>query len=309
MKVTIIGGAGRVGSNAAYALQIGGIVKELALVDVATEVAAGEALDLLHGSSLTASQVIRGGGYEVAENSDMVIVTAGLRRKPDESRLQLINRNVSLFKNICSEIAKLKLAENWILFVVANPVDVLTYLGREILNLPANRVVGLGTVLDSSRFRSMIADNLSLDATQVDALILGEHGDSMIPVWSTAAVNGTLLESFPGVDAQWKEDIYDRTKKSGAEVIKLKGGAGYAVGLSIKTVVEAIALDKKAVLPVSSLQDGSVYGIKDVCLSVPTVVGKNGVEKLIQPKLTEAEITGLQNSGKVLKETLSQIEK
>ncbi len=309
MKVTIIGGAGRVGSNAAYALQIGGIVKELALVDVATEVAAGEALDLLHGSSLTASQVIRGGGYEVAENSDMVIVTAGLRRKPDESRLQLINRNVSLFKNICSEIAKLKLAENWILFVVANPVDVLTYLGREILNLPANRVVGLGTVLDSSRFRSMIADNLSLDATQVDALILGEHGDSMIPVWSTAAVNGTLLESFPGVDAQWKEDIYDRTKKSGAEVIKLKGGAGYAVGLSIKTVVEAIALDKKAVLPVSSLQDGSVYGIKDVCLSVPTVVGKNGVEKLIQPKLTEAEIAGLQNSGKVLKETLSQIEK
>jgi len=308
MKVTIIGGAGRVGSNAAYALQLGGIVNEIALVDVAADVAGGEALDLRHGASLCASQKFSGGGYECAEGSDVIVVTAGLRRKPDESRLQLINRNVSLFKNIMGEVAKLKLPENWILFVVANPVDILTRLGKEMLNLPANRAIGLGTVLDSSRFRSMIADHFNINPTQVDAMVLGEHGDSMVPIWSSASVNGTPLSSLPGFSEEWTKEIFDFTKKSGAEVIRLKGGAGYAVGLSIKVVTEAIALDKKSVLPISSYQTGAL-GISDVCLSIPTIVGKNGAEQVITPKLSEAEIAGLQNSAKVLKEIYSQIEK
>ncbi len=308
MKVTIIGGAGRVGSTAAYALQLGGVVNEIALVDVAADVAGGEALDLRHGASLSASQKFSGGGYECAEGSDIIIVTAGLRRKPDESRLQLINRNVSLFKNIMGEVAKLKLPENWILFVVANPVDILTRLGKEMLGLPANRAIGLGTVLDSSRFRSLIADHFNINPTQVDALILGEHGDSMIPVWSSANVNGTPLACMPGFSEEWTKEIFDFTKKSGAEVIRLKGGAGYAVGLSIKIVTEAIALDKKSVLPISSYQTGAL-GISDVCLSIPTIVGKNGAEQVLTPKLTETETAGLQNSAKVLKDIYEQIEK
>ena len=307
MKVAIIGGAGRVGSTAAYALQLGGIVKEIVLVDVMKEVAEGEALDLRHGASLTASQKITSGGYEALEGADIVIVTAGLRRKPDESRLQLINRNVSLFKSIMAEVIKVKMAENWILFVVANPVDILTKLGLDITGLPSNRVLGLGTVLDSSRFRSLIAEHFNIDATKVDALILGEHGDSMIPIWSSANTNGMSLSSMPGFTEQWAKDIFDFTKKSGAEVIRLKGGAGYAVGLSIKEVTEAIALDKKSVLPISSLQKGA-FGITDVCLSLPTIVGKNGAEQVLEPKLTPAEVAGLQNSGKVLKEILSQLE-
>ena len=307
MKVSIIGGAGRVGSNAAYALQIGGIVKELALIDVMKEVAAGEALDLRHGASVAASQRIYAGGYEVAEGSDIVMVTAGLRRKPDESRLQLINRNVTLFKSVCEEIKKVKLSEHCILFVVANPVDILTYLGIKLLGFPSHRVIGLGTVLDTTRFRSMIAEKIQVDPTKVNALILGEHGDSMVPIWSSATVNGILLSSMPGFTENVAKETFEFTKKSGAEVIKLKGGAGYAVGLAIKEVTEAIALNKQSVLPVSSLQSG-MFDMRDVCLSVPTIVGRKGVEKLIEPVLSPKEKTDLQNSAKVLGEILKQIQ-
>lgn len=307
MKVSIIGGAGRVGSNAAYALQMGGIVKELALIDVMLEVAQGEALDLRHGALLAASQEIYAGGYEAAEGSDIVMVTAGLRRKPDESRLQLINRNVSLFKGICDELRKVKLPETAILFVVANPVDILTCLGIKLLGLQPERVLGLGTVLDTTRFRSMIAERFAIDPTKVNALILGEHGDSMVPIWSSATVNGIPLASLPGFSDNVANDIFDFTKKSGAEVIKLKGGAGYAVGLAIREVVEAIALNKRSVLPVSSLQNG-MFDMRDVCLSVPTVVGRRGVEQLIEPVLSPKEKTDLQNSAKVLGEILKQIE-
>ncbi|MDO8683057.1 MAG: L-lactate dehydrogenase [Armatimonadota bacterium] len=306
MKVSIIGGGGRVGSSAAYALQLGGIVNEIAIVDVALEMAQGEALDLRHGASLAGSQRIYAGGYEAVEGSDVIVITAGLRRKPDESRLELISRNVTLFKGILEEIRKIKLPDNAIIIVVSNPVDVLTKLAVDGAGLPAKRVIGLGTLLDTTRFRSLLAEHFGVNPLDVSALILGEHGDSMIPVWSTATVNGTPLESFPGYDKETVHGVFDFTKKSGAEVIKLKGGAGYAVGLSIKRLVEAIALDEKAVLPVSSLQDG-MFGIKDVCLSVPTVIGKSGVEGLIEIRLTEEEKAGLQNSGRVLAETLKQI--
>ena len=306
MKVSIIGGGGRVGSNAAYALQLGGIVNELAIVDVALEMAQGEALDLRHGTSLSGSQKIYAGGYEAVEGSDVVVITAGLRRKPDESRLDLINRNVALFKGILDEMRKVKLPGGAICVVVSNPVDVLTKLAVDGCGLPASQVIGLGTLLDTSRFRSLLAEYFKVNPIDVNALILGEHGDSMVPIWSSATINGTALESFPGYSKETVQGIFDFTKKSGAEVIKLKGGAGYAVGIAIRRLVEAIATDEKAVLPVSSLQDG-IFGIKDVCLSLPTVVGKSGVEGLIEIKLTDDEKAGVQNCGKVLQETLQQI--
>lgn len=306
MKVSIIGGGGRVGSNAAYALQLGGMAKEIAIVDVAEEMAQGEALDLRHGASIAGSQKIYAGGYDAAAGSDIVVITAGLRRKPDESRLDLINRNVTLFKGILEEVKKIKLADNAVVLVVSNPVDILTHLAVNTLNLPPNRVIGLGTVLDTARFRSMLAEYFEVDPTDVDALILGEHGDSMVPIWSGATINGVPLRSFPNYDEEKVKGIFDSTKKSGAEVIRLKGGAGYAVGLSIKLVVDAIILDKKTVLPVSSLMQGYM-GTKDVCFSVPAVIGRGGVEKLVEIALSDDEKAALINSSNVLKETLKQI--
>ena len=307
MKVSIIGGGGRVGSNAAYALQIGGLARELAIVDVARDMAEGEALDLRHGASVAASQKIYSGGYEACEGSDVVVITAGLRRKPDESRLDLINRNVALFRTLLDEVRKVRLADGAIMLVVSNPVDILTHLAVQSGVVPAKQVIGLGTVLDTTRFRSLLGEHFAVDPTDVDALILGEHGDSMVPIWSCAAINGVPLRSFPNYDEATVKGIFDFTKKSGAEVIRLKGGAGYAVGLAIKVVVDAIILDKKAVLPVSSLIQGYM-GITDVCFSVPTVVGRRGVEKLIEIALSDDEKAALINSAGVLKQTIAQVQ-
>ena len=306
MKVSIIGGGGRVGSNAAYALQIGGLAKELAIVDVARDMAEGEALDLRHGASVAGSQKIYAGGYEAVEGSDIVVITAGLRRKPDESRLDLINRNVALFRTILDEVKRVKLADGAIILVVSNPVDILTYLTVMSGILPANRVIGLGTVLDTTRFRSLLGEHFEVDPTDADALILGEHGDSMVPIWSSATINGVPLCSFPNYDEETVRGIFDFTKKSGAEVIRLKGGAGYAVGLAIKQVVDAIVLDKKAILPVSSLMQGYM-GINDVCFSVPTAVGRSGAEKLVEIALSEEEKSALIRSADTLRETLKRI--
>src|ERR1051325_7294212 len=197
MKIAIIGGGGRVGSCAAYALQCGGIVSEIQILDANKDMAEGEALDLLHGSALARDQKIYAGEYSRAADSDIFLITAGLRRKPDESRLDLINRNVALFVQILDGIKAAGFRKDAIIFVVSNPVDVLTHLAVQRLGLPWQQVIGLGTMLDTSRFSSFIADELKLAPTQVEALILGEHGDSMAPIWSSATVNGLPLAGLP----------------------------------------------------------------------------------------------------------------
>src|SRR5437762_3263087 len=201
MKVSIIGGGGLVGSMTAYALQCGGVLTDICLIDANQDVAQGQALDLLHGSSLVADQRIHAGGMEEVASSQIVIVTAGLRRKPDESRLDLINRNVDLFLGLLEQVKTAGLKENTYLIVVSNPVDVLTYLAVRRSGLPWQRVIGLGTVLDTARFRSNLAKRLAVPPTQVQAIILGEHGDSMVPIWSSATVAGLALEQWPGFDA------------------------------------------------------------------------------------------------------------
>src|SRR4051812_45703905 len=306
MNVSIIGGSGLVGSCAAFALQCGGVASQIDLIDVNGDLCRGQALDLLHGASLVADQRIRATGYEAIPESDLICITAGLRRKPDESRLDLINRNVELFLNILGQVKGAGLRRDAIVLVVSNPVDVLTYLAVGQLGLPPSQVIGLGTQLDSARFRSLIAEALKLPATQVTATILGEHGDSMVPIWSAAQAGGMPLEKFPGWNASTGEALFNRTKGSGAEVIKLKGGAGFAVGLSIREVVHAVALDQKRLLPVSSLVNGT-YGIRDVCLSVPTIVGRKGVEAQLEIELYPRETSLLQRSGQVLRETIDQV--
>lgn len=306
MKVSIIGGGGLVGSCAASALQFGGIVKEIALVDVNLELAEGQALDLLHGASLISDQKIYGCGTEAVKDSDVICITAGLRRKPDESRLDLINRNVALFRNILADVKQHGLKPTAKVFVVSNPVDVLTYLAVKDLGLSANQVIGLGTVLDTTRLRSMMAQRLDMPPTQVQTLILGEHGDSMVPVWSAAQVAGLPLDKYPGVTPALVAEVEKKTRGSGAEVIKKKGGAGFAVGASIADVIHSIALDQRRILPVSSLQNGA-YGLRDVCISVPTVVGSQGVVDCYEIDLWPKEKMALQKSGSVLRGTIDKV--
>ena len=306
MKVAIIGGGGRVGSCAAFALQCSGIVKEILLLDANQASAEGEALDLLHGAAYCADQNISAGAYPDCRDADLICITAGLRRKPDESRLDLINRNVTLFLGILESLKGVGLKKEAIIFVVSNPVDILTQLAVEQTGLPASQVLGLGTVLDTSRFCSLIASSLNLPPTQLRAIILGEHGDTMLPIWSSATAGGFPLTKFQGVTPAFQAQIFERTQKSGAEVISRKGGAGYAVGVAIREVIDSIALDRRRILPVSSRINGA-YGIRDISLSVPTIVGRAGVIGHVELELWPKELQGLQSSAKALKDTRAKI--
>jgi L-lactate dehydrogenase len=306
MKVSIIGGGGRVGASAAFALQCAAIVSEIHLLDANEQAAQGEALDLLHGTSVTGDQKIYAGGYDKAADADILLITAGLRRKPDESRLDLINRNVTLFKGVLDSVKSAGLKKDAIIFVVSNPVDVLTRLAIDHLKHDPSRVIGLGTQLDTARFRSLIALETGLPPSQIKALILGEHGDSMVPIWSSATAAGVSLIKFPGFTPVIQQRVFDRTKTSGAECIKLKGGAGYAVGLTIAEVIHAIALNQPKVLPISTQLSGE-YGIRGTCTSVPTLVARAGVIQRYEVELWPREHSALQASAKALDATYAQI--
>ncbi len=306
MKVSIIGGGGRVGADTAFALQLGGVISEIALIDVDREMASGEALDLRHGSALTSNQVITSGGYERVLGSDCVIITAGLRRKPEESRMDLINRNVKVFLGILDSLKECKLKDECTLLVVSNPVDVLTRLAIHTGIREPHQVVGLGTLLDTCRFRSLLADAFGVGATDVNALILGEHGDSMVPIWSSASVNGVALTSLPEYSEEVAQRIYEETKTSGAEVIRQKGGAGRAVGISIKEIVESMCLHNRKLLPVSTLQHGTL-GIDDIAISLPTILGRRGVLEVIKPSVDDKELEALHRSADSIRETWKKV--
>jgi L-lactate dehydrogenase len=307
MKVSIIGGGGLVGSSAAYALQCGGAVSHVCLIDANKDAALGHATELLNGACLTSDVRVSAGDMSEVATSNIVVITAGLRRKPDESRLDLINRNVDLFLGLLDQAKAAGLKENAYLVVVSNPVDVLTYLAVQRSGLPWQRVIGLGTQLDTARLRGYLARRLRVPGTQVQAMILGEHGDSMVPVWSSATVAGLPLEQWPAFSPAVQKEVFEETKTAGATIIKLKGGSGFAVGLSIREVVQALALDGRRVLPVSTLQHG-LYGVRDVCLSVPTVVGCGGAREQIKLPLTSKERLGIQQSARVLRDIIDQVE-
>jgi L-lactate dehydrogenase len=230
MKVSIIGGGGLVGSCAGFALQAGKIVRHIHLVDVNQELCEGQALDLLHGASILADQKITSGDMKSVGDSDCVVITAGLRRKPEESRLDLINRNVALFRGILGDLKSGGLRKDAIVFVVSNPVDVLTYLAIKELGLPSSQVIGLGTVLDTTRLRSLLAQRLDVPPTQVDVTIFGEHGDSMVPIWSAAQIAGLPLEKVSrrefATDRGYREE--DPGQRSGSD--QEEGGRGLCRG-------------------------------------------------------------------------------
>ena len=253
-----------------------------------------------------APQRIYAAGTETCRDADVVVITAGLRRKPDESRLDLINRNVALFRTLLVDVKSHGFKKQAIVFVVSNPVHVLIYLAVKELSLPAAQVIGLGTVLDTTRLRSMLAARLNVPPTQVNVTIFGEHGDSMVPIWSMAQIANLPIEKFPGVTSTLIAEVEKKTRGSGAEVIKKKGGAGFAVGVSIADVVHSIALNDDRILPVSSLMSGA-YGVNDVCFSIPTVVGRTGVKSHIEVDLWSKEKTALLHSASVLKDTIAQV--
>jgi L-lactate dehydrogenase len=292
---------------AAFALQCSGVASHLCLVDVNRDLASGQATDLLHGTCLTADQRVTVGDLTEAATCQVIVITAGLRRKPEESRLDLINRNVDLFLEILGNLRQAGLREDSYLVVVSNPVDVLTWLAVKHSGLPWQRVIGLGTLLDTARLRSYLARRLKVPASQVSALVLGEHGDSMVAIWSSATIAGLPVGQWPECTPGLLQEVLEETRAAGAALIRLKGGSGFAVGLCIRELVECLILDRRRILPVSTLLQGQ-YGLRDVCLSVATEVGCGGVRRHIEVPLPPKERLALEHSARTLRETIQQVE-
>ena len=306
MKIAVVGGAGRVGATTLFQLVLEGVADELAVVDVVTDRAQGEMLDMLHGTHLSHRVTFSGPGYEACDGADFVIITAGIPRKPDETRLDLLKKNVdNLRDNVLPTLSRH--AGNAFIIMVANPADVLTYQAAVHGAFPSERVIGTGTLLDSTRLRSLLGDRLKVDPRQVYAYMLGEHGDSQYPYLSGASVAGIPLAEFPGYSKAMIDEVIEATRFGGAEVIKLKGGTFYAVAPMIVELIKAIRDDAHQVLPVSTLLDGELLDMKKVALSLPCVIGRKGRLKVVPPPLSEDEKTGLLKSYNVLREALESV--
>jgi L-lactate dehydrogenase len=304
MKISMVG-AGRVGSTTLFNLLLDGAAQELVLVDIAKERAEGEALDLLHGIALSHRCKIYAGDYDATADSDVVIITAGIPRAPGETRLDLLKKNVVLMDGVLEQL--MKYSSDAFIIMVANPVDVLTYQAHRRCGLPPNKIMGTGTLLDTTRFRSLLGSRLNVSPDQVQVYMLGEHGDSMAPVYANGSVAGVPLESFPGYSEALMAEVIEATRFGGAEVIRKKGGTFYSVAPMITELVRAIRLDEKRVIPVSTLQDGNNLGMKDVCVSLPTIVGKGGPEQVLIPKLSDSERQALLQSAGVLRQAIEEV--
>ena len=308
-KVAIIG-CGFVGSSSAFALMQSGLFSEMVLIDADVNRAEGEALDISHGLPFAKPMKIYAGGYEDIADAAIVIVTAGAGQKPGETRLDLVKKNVEIFKSIIPEIAKQDF--KGILLIVANPVDILTYVAAKLSKLPQGRVFGSGTVLDSARLKYLLGEHLDVDNRSVHAFIIGEHGDSEMAAWSSANVSGIPLNDFCELRGYFKHEesmkkILEEVKNSAYEIIEKKHATYYGIAMSVRRICEAIIRDEKSILPVSSIQKGE-YGIENVALSIPAIVGRDGVEKVVPIKLSDTEKKELIKSAETLKNVLGTVE-
>jgi L-lactate dehydrogenase len=308
-KIAVIG-AGGVGATTAYALMVQGVGSEIVLIDVNKDKAEGEAMDLRHGASFVNPVDIYAGDYEDLADAKLIIITAGAAQKPGETRLDLIKKNTGIFKNIVSSITEYN--QDGILLVVTNPVDILTHLTYKLSGFPANRVIGSGTVLDSSRFRSLLSKNCGVAASNVHGYIIGEHGDSEVPVWSLTNIAGTPIEEYcpicgRGCDGHDLKEISKQVKNAAYEIIEKKGATFYAVALAVSRIARSILRDENAVLTVSSLMEG-YYGVEDMSLSLPTIINSNGIERVLELPLSEKEEKAFKESAEHLKENFEQLE-
>ena len=308
-KVSIIG-CGFVGAACAFSIMQSGLFSEIVLIDSDKNKAEGEALDISHGVPFAKPVKIHAGDYDDIQGSSMVIITAGASQKPNETRLDLVKKNISIFKSIVPEIKKRNF--NGVLLIVANPVDILTTVAIKLSGLPEHKVLGSGTVLDTARLKYELGNHLNIDSRSIHAFIIGEHGDSEIAAWSSANVSGISLNKFCEMRGHFNHDeamhrIAEEVKNSAYTIIEKKKSTYYGIAMSVKRICEAIVRNEKSILPVSSMMKGE-YGISDIALSMPVIVGKDGVETHVPIQLNDNEIEKLQKSADTLKKVLEQNE-
>lgn len=309
-KVTVVG-AGFVGSTSAYTLMLNGLFSELVLIDINTTKAKGEAMDLNHGLPFAKPVKIYQGSYEDSKDSDLIIITAGANQKEGETRIDLVHKNTAVFKSIISEIIKYNSPENTLLLVVTNPVDILTYVTWKLSGFPINRVLGSGTVLDTARFKYLIGQHTGIDTRNVHGYILGEHGDTELPAWSLTSIAGMTMDTYCSTcnkceDCNELDKIFNEVKNSAYEIINAKGATYFAVALAVQRIAEAIMRDEHSILTVSSILQGQ-YGISDVAISVPTVVDRNGINRVLEVPLSENEQRLLKHSAETLKGIIREL--
>ena len=298
-------GTGNVGVAAAYALFQRQIAGTLVLLDKDPRRAEGEAMDLMHGQSLVGRVTVRAGDYPDLQGCRVIVVTAGVNQKPGESRLDLLNRNAAVFREIATQLDQH--APEAVLVIATNPVDILTRVMQRLSDRPPERIIGTGTMLDTSRFRAALGDHYGVNPRSVHAYIMGEHGDSEVPIWSTAKVGGLSLyrQTVHGrpFDEEAMESLFQRVRTAAADIISRKGYTNTAIGLVIAYLVRVILEDQKSVLPVSVDPQGE-YGLREVCLSIPCIIGAGGMEGRVAPVINDIEHQGMVRSARVLRDSL-----
>ena len=307
-KVAVIG-CGFVGSSSAFALMQSGLFSEMVLIDADTKRAEGEAMDISHGISFARPMQIYAGNYDDITDAAIIVITAGANQKPDETRLDLIKKNAAIMKSIVGEIKKRDFGG--ILLIVSNPVDILTLIALKESGYPSNRVIGSGTVLDTGRFKYLLGEHLDVDSRSVHAFIIGEHGDSELAAWSSATVSGVPINTFCEMRGHFNHDeaterIAENVKNSAYEIIAKKKATYFGVAMAVRRICEAIIRDEKSILPVSNLMHGE-FGISDISLSMPAIVGAHGVENRIPITLDEEETEKLQSSAGTLKKIIEEV--
>lgn len=307
-KVVIIG-AGFVGASAAYAMSINQLCSELVLIDINKEKAIGEASDINHGLPFLGQMNVYAGDYSDCAGADVIVITAGANRKPGETRLDLAKKNVAIAKEMTANI--MKYYTTGVILVVANPVDILTYMIAKWSGLPAGRVIGSGTVLDSARFRSLLSQKFNIDVKNVHGYIIGEHGDTQFPAWSATHIAGLDIDHYAmasGIDFPEEERIAiaNEVKTAGGVIIKNKGATYYGIGIAINIIVESLLRGNNTIRTVGTVMNGA-YGIYDVAFSIPCIVGANGVEKVLELVLLPEEENLLRYSAEQVKLVLDQV--
>ncbi len=307
-KVAVVG-TGFVGSTFAYALMMRGIVSEIVLIDIDRKRAEGEAMDLNHGLSFVRPVRIWAGDYSDCKDADIIMISAGAAQKTDEKRLELVHRNFEVFKDVVPQITRFN--RNGILLIATNPVDIMTYSTLKLSGFPPSRVIGSGTILDTSRLRYVISEDLDIDPRNVHAYIIGEHGDSEVPVWSLANVAGTPLRQFcrqhnKTCTAKHLNILFERVKNAAYEIIENKGRTYYAIGLGLTRIVESILRDENAILTVSSLLQ-NYDGVNDMCLSVPSIVNREGIRSILKLPLNKRELVKFRRSASILRKIANSL--
>ena len=308
-KAAIIG-CGFVGTSIAFSLVQKGIFSELVLIDANEKKAEGEAMDLSHGLPFTKPMEIRAGSYEDIADCAMIIITAGANQKPGETRLDLVHKNVEIYKSIIPKIVEKN--QEATLLIVSNPVDIMTYVALKLSGYPRHKVIGSGTVLDTARLKYLLSRHLDVDSRSIHAFIIGEHGDSELAVWSAANVSGIPLNHFCELRGYFDhmesmDRIYQSVRDSAYEIIEKKGATYYGAAMAVCRIAESVIRNEHSIMPISVYLDG-LYGLHDICLSIPTVVGQEGAEKVLDIPLDLMEMGKLVYSAEELKKIIGELE-